>query len=71
MQVQQESLKASTNEPLIDKESKQVKAGMSDYILMLGQIILLLIWTFFAQYDKGVLPQTTKAPANSNVYACF
>jgi ammonium transporter Rh len=32
---------------------------------------LLLIWTFFAEYDKGVLPQTEKAPTNSNVYACF
>ena len=55
------------------KEGKpqQSKTGVSDYMLMLGQIILLLIWTFCAQYDKGVLPQTEKAPANSNVYACF
>jgi hypothetical protein len=57
----------------MQKEGKeqQHKAGLSDYMLMLGQIILILIWTFFAQYDKGVLPGTEKPAANSNVYACF
>lgn len=57
----------------MQKEGKeqQNKAGLSDYMLMLGQVILILIWTFFAQYDKGVLPGTEKPAANSNVYACF
>ena len=65
---------STTQQPLFEKEDgkdKQHKAGISDYMLMLGQVILLLIWTFCTQYDKGVLPQTTKAPANSNVYSCF
>ncbi len=58
--------------PCIDKDDKQVKkAGLTDYMLMLSQIGLLLVWTFFAKFDQGVLPGTTKAPTNSNVYPCF
>ena len=65
--------RSQLKENLIAKDEKpqQQKAGVSDYMLMLGQIGLLLIWTFFAQYDNGVLPGTNKAATNSNVYACF
>lgn len=57
--------------PCIDKEEKTTKAGLTDYVLMLSQVGLLLVWTFFTRFDDGVLPGTTKAPTNSNVYPCF
>jgi len=59
--------------PCLDKDEKNKKQGASttDVVLMLSQIGLLVIWTVFARFDQGVLPGTTKAPTNSNVYPCF
>ena len=71
MELNNSQVKTSqVGDPLLEKEGKpqQQKAGLSDYLLMLAQIVAILIWTFFAQYDDGVLPGTTKAAPNSNVY---
>jgi hypothetical protein len=56
--------------PLIDGKAKQ--SGMMTNVMLMGsQIGALLVWTFFAQYDEGMMPGTTKKPVNSNVYPCF
>ena len=59
--------------PCIEKDEKNKKQGasMTDIVLMLSQIGLLIVWTIFARFDQGVLPGTTKAAVNSNVYPCF
>ena len=59
---------------LTDKEEKAAEAGpgLTDYILMSSQIVLLLIWTFCCQYGDGVSPKSEYVkPVNSNIYPCF
>ena len=59
---------------LSGKEEKAAEAGpgLTDYVLMGSQIVLLLIWTFCCQYGDGVSPKTGNVtPVNSNIYPCF
>ena len=56
------------------KEEKAAEAGpgLTDYVLMSSQIVLLLIWTFCCQYGDGVSPKSEYVkPVNSNIYPCF
>jgi hypothetical protein len=37
-----------------DEKTQEQGAGVTDYVLMSSQVVLLLIWTFCCQYGEGV-----------------
>jgi len=45
-------------QPMLEGKPKQ--GGMITNTMLMGsQIVALLVWTFFAQYDEGMMPGTT------------
>ena len=54
-----------------EKETPDQGSGLTDYILMSSQVVLLLIWTYCCKYGEVALPNSTAKPLNSNIYPCF
>ena len=59
--------------PVVDaKKEKEEGPGVTDYLLMGSQVVLLLIWTFCCQYGDALQPKAEYVkPINSNIYPCF